>query len=161
MPPKFSSRTPWREKLERQQQPKIVDIPPRMQVRLGKGRMVVPRPLDVDALMRRVRKGKLVTVLQLREELAKRSGVDTACPLCTGIFVRLAAEAANEERREGKKTITPFWRVITSQGRLNPKLPGGTNAQRRALISEGHKFARAKGKKPPAVADFEHALMKF
>jgi 6-O-methylguanine DNA methyltransferase, DNA binding domain len=161
MPPKFSSRIPWREKLERQQQPKIVDIPPRMQARLGKGRMVIPRPLDVDALIRRVRKGKLVTVLQLREELARRSGVDTACPLCTGIFVRIAAEAANEERRAGKKAITPFWRVITGEGRLNPKFPGGTNAQRRALILEGHKLSRAKGKKPPAVAGFQEALVRF
>jgi hypothetical protein len=161
MPPKFSSRIPWREKLERQQQPKIVDIPPRMQARLGKGRMVIPRPLDVDALIRRVRKGKLVTVLQLREELARRSGVDTACPLCTGIFVRIAAEAANEERRAGKKAITPFWRVVTGEGRLNPKFPGGTNAQKRALILEGHKLSSAKGKKPPAVAGFQEALVRF
>ena len=161
MPPKFSSRIPWREKLERQQQPKIVDIPPRMQVRLGKGRMVIPRPLDVDALIRRVRKGQLVTVLQLREELAKQSKVDVACPLCTGIFVRIAAEAANEERLAGKKKVTPFWRVITGEGRLNPKFPGGTNAQKSALISEGHKFSRAAGKKPPAVANFEEALVRF
>ena len=89
MSPKFSSRVPWREKLTRQQKPKIVEIPPRMQVHLGKGRMVIPRPLDVDVLIRRVRRGKLVTILQLREELAKQSRVDVACPLCTGIFVRI------------------------------------------------------------------------
>jgi len=131
MPPKFSSRIPWREKLERQQQPKIVDIPPRMQSRLGRGRMVIPRPLDVDALIRRVPNGKLVTVLQLRQELAKHSKVDVACPLCTGIFVRIAAEAADEERRAGKKVVTPFWRVIGGEGRLNPKFPGGASAQKR------------------------------
>ena len=161
MPPKFSSRVPWRQKLERQQQTKIVDIPPRMQARLGKGRMVIPRPLDVDALIRRVPKGKLVTVLQLRQELARCSAVDTACPLCTGIFVRIAAEAADEDRRAGKKRITPFWRVITGEGQLNPKFPGGTNSQRRALISEGHKFLRAAGKKPPVVANFEEVLVRF
>jgi hypothetical protein len=161
MPPRFSSRIPWREKLERQQQPKIVAIPPRMQAHLGKGRMVIPRPLDVDALIRGVPKGKLVTVLQLRQELARRSAVDTACPLCTGIFVRIAAEAANEERLAGKKRITPFWRVITGEGRLNPKFPGGADAQRRMLSGEGHKIQKAAGKKPPAVADFERALVKF
>lgn len=100
MSAKFSSRVPWRQKLERQQEPKIVDIPARMQARFGKGRMVIPKPLDVDALIRRVRKGKLVTVLQLREELARRSKVDVACPLCTGIFVRIVAEVAEEERRQ-------------------------------------------------------------
>jgi hypothetical protein len=58
MPSKFSSRIPWREKLTRQQEPKIVAIPPRMQARFGKGKMVIPKPLDVDALIRRVPRGK-------------------------------------------------------------------------------------------------------
>jgi hypothetical protein len=51
--------------------------------------------------------------------------------------------------------------VITGEGRLNPKFPGGANAQKRALISEGHKFSRAAGKKPPAVTNFEEALVRF
>jgi hypothetical protein len=161
MSAKFSSRVPWRQKLERQQEPKIVAIPARMQSRFGKGRMVIPRPLDVDALIRRVPKGKLVTVLQLREELARRSKVDVACPLCTGIFVRIAAEAAEEERRAGKKTVTPYWRVVSSEGRLRPKFPGGPGAQKRMLASEGHTMEKASGKKPPVVAHFAEALVRF
>lgn len=160
MSAKFTSRVSWRQKLERQQEPKIVDIPVRMQARFGKGRMVIPKPLDVDALIRSVPKGKLVTVLQLREELARRSKVDVACPLCTGIFVRIAAEAAAEERRAGKKTVTPYWRVLSSEGRLNPKFPGH-NSQRRMLSGEGHKIAKAICKKPSAVVHFEQALVRF
>ena len=158
---KFASTNPWREKLTRQQEAKIVQIPPRMQARFGKGTMVIPKPLDVDALIRRVPKGKMATVLQLREELARRSKVDVACPLCTGIFVRISAEAAEEERRAGKKSITPYWRVISSEGRLNPKYPGGVARQRRMLSAEGHKVLRATGKKAPAIADFETALVRF
>jgi hypothetical protein len=161
MPSKFSSRIPWREKLARQQEAKIVQIPPRMQARFGKGTMVIPKPLDVDALIRRVPKGKMATVLQLRQELAKRSNVDVACPLCTGIFVRISAEAAEEERRAGKKSIAPYWRVISSEGRLNPKFPGGVVQQRRMLSGEGHKIEKSSGKKPPAVAHYEEALVKF
>jgi hypothetical protein len=161
MPSKFSSRISWREKLTRQQEAKIVAIPPRMQARFGKGKMVIPKPLDVDALIWRVPRGKMTTVLQLREELAKRSRVDVACPLCTGIFVRIAAEAAEEERRAGKKVITPYWRVISSEGRLNPKFPGGIVQQRRMLSAEGHKILRATGKKAPAVECFEEALVRF
>src|SRR5262249_26644297 len=123
--------------------------------------MVIPKPLDVDALIRRVPRGRLVTVPQLREELARRSNVDVACPLCTGIFVRIVAEAAAEDRRAGRKTVTPFWRVISSEGRLNPKFPGGVNAQKHTLAGEGHKIERAVGKKAPAVAHFDEALMKF
>jgi len=161
MSSKFSSRISWREKLTRQQEAKIVDIPPRMQARFGKGKMLVPKPLDVDALIRRVPEGKLATVLQLREELAKRSNVDVACPLCTGIFVRISAEAAEEERRAGKKSVTPYWRVISSEGRLNPKFPGGVAGQRRMLSGEGHKIEKSSGKKAPAVASYEEALVKF
>jgi hypothetical protein len=161
MSSKFASTTPWREKLTRQQEARIVAIPPRMQARFGKGTMVIPKPLDVDALIRRVPKGKIATVLQLRQELAKRSNVDVACPLCTGIFVRISAEAAEEERRAGKKSVTPYWRVISSEGRLNPKYPGGATRQRRLLSAEGHKVLRASGKKAPAVADFKAALVRF
>lgn len=161
MPSKFASTIPWREKLTRQQEARIVQIPPRMQARFGKGTMVIPKPLDVDALIRRVPKGKMATVHQLRQELAKRSSVDIACPLCTGIFVRISAEAAEEERRAGKKSVTPYWRVISSEGRLNPKFPGGIVQQRGKLSAEGHKVLRATGKKAPAVADFERALVRF
>src|SRR6478752_5984864 len=153
MAAKFRSRTTWRQKLERPQEAKIVDIPARMHARLGQGRMLIPRPLDVDALIRRVGKGKLVTVQQLRQELARRGKAEVACPLCTGIFIRIVAEAAEEDRRAGK-SVTPYWRVISSEGRLHPKFPGGANAQRRLLSSEGHKILKPSGKKPPAVAHF-------
>ena len=42
-----------REKLEREGLPKVVDDP------RGRGRMLIPKPLDVDALVRRVQRGKL------------------------------------------------------------------------------------------------------
>jgi hypothetical protein len=161
MSDKFRSRTSWRQKLERRREPKIVEIPARMRSRLGKGRMVIPTPLDVDTLVRRVPAGKLVTIPQLREELARRSKVETACPLCTGIFVRIVAGASEEDRRAGKKQIAPYWRVISGEGRLHPKFPGGAAAQKRLLSREGHKVRNSPGKKPPAVADFETALVRF
>jgi hypothetical protein len=160
MSSKFTSRTSWRQKLERQQEAKIVNIPPRMR-HLGEGTMVIPRPLDVDGLIRKVRQGKLVTVLQLRQELAKHSHVDVACPLTTGIFIRIAAEAAEEERRAGTKVVTPYWRVLSSEGGLNPKFPGGISSQKRRLSAEGHRISKSHGKKPPAVIDFEKSLARF
>ena len=137
---KFASTIPWREKLTRQQEARIVQIPPRMQARFGKGTMVIPKPLDVDALIRRVPKGKMATVHQLRQELAKRSSVDIACPLCTGIFVRISAEAAEEERRAGKKSVTPYWRVISVKA-SNPKFLGGIFTKDKSS-AEGPKSSR-------------------
>ena len=123
--------------------------------------MLIPRPLDVDALIRRVKKGKLVTQAEIRERLAKDFGVDVTCPITTGIFVRIVAEAAEEDLHEEKKRVTPYWRVTKKDGGLNPKFPGGVEAQAARLKEEGHVILVSKGKKPPRVKDFEKYLQRL
>jgi hypothetical protein len=150
---KFALRFPCREKLEKEQPAKIVNSP--------QGLMLIPRPIDVDALMRKIAKGKLATTAQIREKLAANYKTDIACPMTTGIFMRIAAEAAEEDARYGKKKITPYWRVIKPDGSLNEKFPGGAIGQMVKLKDEGHWFERLKGKKSPCVADFEKRLTKF
>lgn len=151
----------WRQKLneDHPNHGKVVAIPARMQKRLGKGRMVIPRPRDVDALMRKPRKGKLITFGQIRTQLAKNSGVDHACPLTTGMFARIAAEAAAEAQRAGAKRITPYWRTIKDNGKLNERFPGGTAAQAARLRQEGFAIQPGKGKQPPRVSNFEAHLV--
>jgi len=39
---KFMRRIPWREKMERPQEPKLVPVPAKMS-RFGKGMMLIPR----------------------------------------------------------------------------------------------------------------------
>ena len=161
MAPNFTSRTSWREKLERADHSKIVEIPAAMARQLGPGTMLIPKPLDVDALIRKTKKGKLVTVSEIRSRLARDNKVDVACPLTTGIFIRIAAEAAEEDLRNGKKRVTPYWRVIRDDGSLNEKFPGGVKAQSRRLKEEGHSLAPGKGKKPPKVKNFETLLARL
>ena len=158
---KFKSRTRWREKLENEDHSKIILVPPRMQKSLGAGTMLIPKPLDVDALIRKTRKGQLITQAEIRSKLARDNRADTACPITTGIFVRIAAEAAAEDLQNGKTRITPYWRVLTIDGRLNEKFPGGAQAQARRLRAEGHTIERDKGKKPPKVKDFQSSLVKL
>lgn len=152
---------PKRDKLEREHEGhgKLVEIPERMQARLGRGKMLIPRPLDVDAIMRSVRKGRLLTLSRLREELARAARADVTCPLTTGIFARLAAEAAEEDRERGKRRITPYWRTIRDNGELIDKFPGGWEAQAERLAAEGFELLPRRGKKPPRVADFESRLV--
>ncbi|HEY3138583.1 MAG TPA: hypothetical protein VGL29_21340 [Blastocatellia bacterium] len=161
MPQKLRSRKSWREKLEKQDHSKIVDIPPQMAKRLGNGTMLIPKPLDVDALIRKTKKGQLVTVAEIRSRLARDNRVDTACPLTTGIFVRIAAEAAEEDLRNGRKQVTPYWRVIRDDGSLNEKFPGGVKAQSQRLRSEGHSISPSAGKRPAKVKDFENSLVRL
>jgi len=161
MAQRFSSRKSWKEKLHNQDHSKIVEIPARMVKRFGSGTMLIPKPLDVDALIRKARKGKLLTVSEIRSRLARDNKVDTTCPLTTGIFVRIVAEAAEEELRDGKKRVTPYWRVIRDDGSLNEKFPGGVNAQASRLKAEGHSISPGQGNRPPKLQDFEKALTRL
>ena len=156
MKSKFKGRIPWREKLEKPQQPKIVKVPPSM-ARFGKGTMLIPTPKLVDGLLREVPKGKLVTVGEIRKRLANDFAADVTCPLTTGIFVRIVAEAAEEDRANGRQRITPYWRVVKDDGGLNPKFPGGEQLQARYLRGEGLSVAH-KGKRT-VVKDFEKRLV--
>jgi alkylated DNA nucleotide flippase Atl1 len=99
--------------------------------------MLIPRPLDVEALVRAIPKGRVLTQSKLRERLAADAGADCACPLTTGIFVRIVAEAAEEDVRAGKKRVAPYWRVVRDDGRMNPKFPGGPDQQASRLSAEG------------------------
>jgi hypothetical protein len=65
--------------------------------------LVIPAPREVDELMRRVPKGKLVTIQELRLALARKHRTDLACPMTTGIFAWIIAHAAEEEAAEGGK----------------------------------------------------------
>lgn len=159
------TRKTWREKLEGEQGlPKIVDVTPKMAGRFGTvrgDRLLIPKPLDVDALMRQIQRGKLATVKQIRERLAKDFQADVTCPLTTGIFIRIAAEVAEEDLSKGEKQITPYWRVVKEDGSLNEKLPGGVETQAARLREEGHSIEPGKGRKPPRVQNFEKSLQEL
>ncbi len=157
---KLKTGTTWRQKLETEHpnHGKVCKIPVKSQKRFGKGTMLIPRPRDVDTVMKKVRKGKLITTAQIRDQLATNAKATCTCPLTSGMFMRIAAEAAEEDRREGKKRITPYWRTIRDDGKLMEKFPGGAKAQAAKLRQEGFKIETAKGAQPPKVKDFERYL---
>ena len=145
------TRKSWREKMDNPNLPKVVDIPPKMQRQLGTGTLLLPSPHDVDTAIRAIRKGTVKRVSQIRAELAAKYGTDSACPLVTGILIRIAAEVAEEDFRDGKTRVTPYWRVVKEKGSLNPKFPGGVVRQAERLKAEGLQVVMGKGKTPPRV----------
>ena len=146
----------WREKLaDDKDLPKIGCMPPNW----GTGSMVIPAPREVDALMKRVPEGKLITINELRAMLAKKHKTDVACPVTTGIFAWISANAAEEGAAAGEKKITPWWRTLKSGGELNPKYPGGLEALQKRLKKEGHRFI-SRGKRV-FVQNFEKSLVKL
>jgi len=154
----MAQRKTWREKLaDNKDLPKVCRITGKMSKRWGTGTVVIAAPAEVDAIMQRVPKGKLITINEIRQTLAKRHKATIACPITTGIFAWIAAHAADEAATAGKKKITPYWRTLKSGGELNPKYPVWIAGLRKKLATEGHKVV-AKGKRF-LVADYERCLV--
>ena len=153
-------RKSWSEKLkDNKGLPKVEKITDKMSKRWGTGTVVIPAPMEVNEMMRRVPEGKVITIGEIRVALAKKHGATIGCPLTTGIFAWVAANAAEEERQRGEKDITPYWRTLKTGGVINPKYPGGVEAQKKLLEKEEHKIIQ-KGKKY-VVADYEKSLAKL
>jgi len=153
-------RKSWSEKLQNSKGlPKVEKITDKMSKRWGTGTVVIPAPMEVNEIMRKVPEGKLTTINEIRVALAKKHGATIGCPITTGIFAWIAANAAEEQRQKGEKDITPYWRTLKTGGVINEKYPGGVEAQKKLLEKEGHKVVQ-KGKKC-VVVDYEKSLAKL
>lgn len=150
----------WQEKLAVNKGfPKVCKIDAAKSKRWGTGTFVIPVPMEVNELMCRVPKGRLITIDGLRKVLARRHGATIACPITTGIFAWISAHAAAEAGAEGKKNTAPYWRTLKSNGELNAKYPGGIAGVKRKLSTEGHRVIQ-KGKRF-FVEGFEERLFLF
>ena len=142
-----TTRSSWSQKLDQDEGlPKVVPIGPTMSKQWGEGTVVVPAPREVDAIMKSVPSGKLITIQEIRAIVAERHGATIGCPLTVGIFAWIAAHASAEAEAAREKSITPFWRTLKSGGELNPKYPGGIPLLKRKLNAEGHRVTQ-KGKR--------------
>jgi len=155
---KSRPKTYWRQKLmDGKNLPVVKKIDGKMSKRWGTGTVAIPSPAEVNALMKEVPGGKLTTINQLRQKIAKKHRASIGCPICTGIFSWISANAAEEARLDGERNITPYWRTLKSDGAVNEKYPGGVPKQKKLLRDEGHRFAN-KGKKC-IVLDYEKYLV--
>jgi hypothetical protein len=150
-------------KLNSAQKPQIeTTISPSVQNKWGlspNDSMVISTPKEVNEVMRCVPLGRLVTINSIRQHLAHLHNTTIACPITTGIFVNIAAKAAEEMRVLGMTDLTPYWRVLKTDGTLMKKFPKGMMAQKAKLESEGFEVIE-KGKKM-FVKDFEKFLFTF
>ena len=124
----------------------------------GGDRMYFAPPMDYDASMRRVPYGKLTTVGEIRAFFAAQSGADFTEPITAGIFVSIAAWASYQRGEDE----TPWWRTLKANGELNPKYPGGAEAQKEKLEAEGHTvLQKGRTNRKYVVKDYEKVLYKF
>jgi hypothetical protein len=129
-----------------------------MSARWGKATVAVPAPREVDAIMRKVPEGKLITINEIRQIVARKHKSTIGCPITSGIFAWIAAHAAAEAAAAGDVDITPYWRTLKAGGELNAKYPGGIPRIKALLESEGHTVI-ARGQRY-YVAGHESRLVK-
>lgn len=119
-------------------------------------------PHEVNALIRCVPKDRLATINLLRAAITQAHGATVGCPITTGLFTGIAAHAAAaEDAANGRKRVTPWWRMLKEGDKLNPKFPGGIAEQAKRLRAEGNEILPGKGGQPPKVAGYKTPLARL
>lgn len=125
----MKKKTAW-EKMKCGKSPKIIED-------FKDGPMLISTPEEIEGEVAKIPQGHVVTLTQLREELARQHGAALTCPMTTAIFLNVVARAHVEREEETGKPGVPWWRVLRPNGKLNDKFPGGAAEQARRLRLEG------------------------
>ncbi len=124
----------------------------------GGEKMYFAPPMDYDRVMKQVPRGKLLTVGMIREYFARQNGADFTEPITAGVFVSIAAWASHQRQDDP----TPYWRTLKAGGELNPKYPGGVEAQKEKLEAEGHTvLTRGRTNLKYYVREYEKSLWEI
>jgi hypothetical protein len=126
----MATRKSWREKMGVGKQPDVTTLTRAMSGGKPGDRLLIPTPELVRAYVAAIPSGQTRDVARLRADLAKAAGADVTCPMTTGMFRRIVAEAALEDETGGApaEAVTPFWRVVDPQSALAKKLSCGPQA---------------------------------
>ena len=130
----------------------IVDIPKdRLRFFGGAGKMLLPGPATVAALIEKVPARKLVTTNLLCQKLSQQFNVRGTCPVTTQKSLQaLAHDPSNK---------VAYWRVIKANGGLMTRCPGGAEGQAERLRKEG--FTLDREGKVPKVKNFRESLVRL
>ena len=117
----------WKEKYETKAEPEVKVLEKKFSDIPEGNKMLIATPRLIDEYLRQIPAGHEVDLKTMRKDLAIDHLADNACPVTTGIFLRIVAERAHEEFQEGKPVseITPFWRIINQKSPAAKKLTFG------------------------------------
>jgi hypothetical protein len=130
----------------------IVDIPEdRLRSFGGAGKMLLPGPATVAALIEKVPLHKLITTNLLCQKLTQQFNVQGTCPVTTQKALQAVAHDPSNE--------VAYWRVIKVSGGLITQFPGCAEGQAERLRKEGFTLDR-KGK-VTKVKNFRESLVRL
>jgi DNA-binding transcriptional MerR regulator len=112
----------WRKKLQDSKNlPRIVVLDEKQKKTYGEGTSVIPAPIEVDEVMRKVPKGKLITINQIAAALAKKHGTDHGDHMAATLFSNIAARAAVEAAEAVRRRYRILWNELTEEPLLRPE----------------------------------------
>ena len=150
--------------LDDKDMPKIQTVTDQKTIeRYGGDKMYFASPRMYDELIKQIPAGKLVTTGQLRSYFAAQAGADFTDPMTAGIFTQIVAWASYQRTKDGQtNSETPYWRVLKTDGELNPKYPEAFDLQIEKLKAEGHEVVkRGRTNIRYFVPDYEQSLYEF
>ena len=133
------TRKTWQQKLHNGHAAKVERVDKRFADIPEGASMLVPTPEMVDAYIKNIPEGTQSTLAQMRKDLAAENGVEYCCPITSGIFLRIAAEAAYEAHSGGKSIseVTPFWRILDRKSPAVNKVTFDKDFIRQQRATEG------------------------
>jgi alkylated DNA nucleotide flippase Atl1 len=131
-------RKSWEDKLnDSKDLPKVVHLKGKAKLRWNAETLAIASPREIFSFIQKVPAGKVATIADLQAAVAKKHAAEMGCPLTTGIFTWIAAHASEELETKRPGSGAPYWRILKSDGALNPKFPGGIKRQAKHLAKEG------------------------
>lgn len=123
----MAKKKTWLDKLNEKKEPQVKRIEKGFADIPAGSNMFIATPRIIDQYIQEISVGKRIDSKTLRKDLALEHHADYTCPVTTGIFLRIVAEANYEKLQQGQavEDITPFWRVIEPNSVLAQKLTFG------------------------------------
>lgn len=128
--------TDWEARFDCGREPEVKQLEKAFAGIPAGARMLVVTPPAVDAVVAEIPSGAVVGAAALRQSLATRHAAEYACPVTTGIALRVVAERAYLRMQAGEGSVTPFWRAVEPDSDLAGKLACGRDFIRRMRSAE-------------------------
>jgi hypothetical protein len=119
--------TDWRKRFGAAKPPHVVMLHSDFAGVKAGNTMLISSPADIANYLSRIPRGETRTIDRLRNELARKAGAQSMCPVTTAIYLKVVAEVALQDLADGKllSEVVPFWRVVLPDSKVAGKLSCG------------------------------------